>query len=124
MSGGEEGGGGCIVKRKFEDFLLSNAEGINEDSDSEDEDARGHLGGTSSGPDTKRVRDSRIKYSVPVNTVLKWRGKTGVDLEYVLGCGITATDAHIAKFVEVLNQTGKLICILCNQSLSATRKSI
>jgi hypothetical protein len=52
-------------------------------------------------------------YYCDIWILTKQRGKVGVDLEYVLGCGISATDAHIAKFVEVLNQTG--MCIVINK---------
>ena len=40
------------------------------------------------------------------------RGKNGVDLEYVLGCGIASTPEQRSRFVEVLTSAGKhLVCI-------------
>jgi hypothetical protein len=47
-----------------------------------------------------------------------------MEMEYVLGCGQASTPAQEAHFVLLIETYGKLICILCNQSLSATRKSL
>lgn len=52
------------------------------------------------------------------------RGKNGVDLEYVLGCGIASTPEQRSRFVEVLTSAGKhLVFIDCSRIFNTDRLS-
>jgi hypothetical protein len=61
---------------------------------------------------------------VSLRTVLRWRGKDGINLEHILGCGEGAPPEERARCEEVLKSTGKLICILCNVAVSARKKAV
>jgi hypothetical protein len=72
----------------------------------------------------KRKSDAVSSFSVSMRTVLRWKGKEGVNVEHILGCSDSSPLEERGRCEEVLKATGQLICILCNVSVPANKKSI
>jgi hypothetical protein len=72
----------------------------------------------------KRKSDAISSFSVGMRTVLRWKGKEGVNVEHILGCSDNSPPEERLRCEEVLKTTGQLICILCNVSVPANKKSI
>ena len=62
--------------------------------------------------------------NVSMKTVMRWRGKEGIDICCLLGATDTSTVEERAKAEEILNIAGQLLCILCAQSVSGNKKSV
>lgn len=62
--------------------------------------------------------------NVSMKTVMRWRGKEGIDIDCLLGASATSTVEERTKAEEILNATGQLLCILCAQSVSGNKKSV
>lgn len=62
--------------------------------------------------------------NVSMKTVMRWRGKEGIDICCLLGATDTSTVEERTKAEEILNIAGQLLCILCAQSVSGNKKSV
>lgn len=62
--------------------------------------------------------------NVSMKTVMRWRGKEGIDIDCLLGATSTSTVLERTRAEEILNGTGQLLCILCAQSISGNKKSV
>ena len=62
--------------------------------------------------------------NVSMKTVMRWRGKEGIDICCLLGASENSTVEERTKAEEVLNATGQLLCILCAQSVAGNKKSV
>lgn len=62
--------------------------------------------------------------NVSMKTVMRWRGKEGIDIDCLLGATTTSTVLERTRAEEILNGTGQLLCILCAQSISGNKKSV
>jgi hypothetical protein len=57
-------------------------------------------------------------------SALAWKTKTGLDTEFLLGISDNATPEERIRSEAILINCGKLICIMCNQTLAGNRKSV
>lgn len=62
--------------------------------------------------------------NVSMKTVMRWRGKEGIDIDCLLGATTASTVEERTRAEEILNATGQLLCILCAQSVSGNKKSV
>ena len=62
--------------------------------------------------------------NVSMKTVMRWRGKEGIDISCLLGATDTSTVEERTRAEEILNATGQLLCIICAQSVSGNKKSV
>lgn len=89
-----------------------------------------HIASASDGPSKKRrlsqvgVVAASAPSSVNMRTVLRWRGKDGINVDHVLGANEAATIEERARAEQVLANTGQLICILCAAAVAGNKKSI
>ena len=62
--------------------------------------------------------------NVSMKTVMRWRGKEGIDIDCLLGATAASTVEERTRAEDILNATGQLLCILCAQSVSGNKKSV
>jgi hypothetical protein len=81
-------------------------------------------GGPSASVAGKKRKSETGLANVSMKTVMRWRGKEGIDIDCLLGATASSTVEERTRAEDILNATGQLLCILCAQSVSGNKKSV
>ena len=71
-----------------------------------------------------RKDEASTMSAVHMRTVMRWRGKEGLNVDHILGANESATVEERARAEQVLTNTGYLVCIICAQAVGGNKKTL